>query len=76
MPGDAAPPLADAVLTNPLEGNKEIKAASLWAQGPALVVVLRRPGCLLCREQSLKLWAEHERLAALGLRLVVVLHEW
>jgi len=31
---------------------------------------------VLCREQSLKLWAEREKFAAAGVKLVLVVHEW
>ncbi|KAI8100655.1 hypothetical protein M9434_005046 [Picochlorum sp. BPE23] len=62
---------------------KEISAASLWTDSPALVVVLRRPGCLLCRDQAIALWKSRETIAnyAQGTdkqptRMVCVLHEW
>lgn len=46
------------------------------ADGPVCVVVLRRPGCLLCREEAVKVWADREAFAAAGVRLVCLVHEW
>ena len=37
-------PLKDAKLLKS-KGGEEVAASSLWADGPVLVVVLRRPGC-------------------------------
>jgi hypothetical protein len=39
----AATPLSEALLKD--KSGKEVKASTLWADQPALVVVLRRPGC-------------------------------
>lgn len=66
--------LGDAVLKS--KDGKEIKASELWQGGPVLVVCLRRPGCLLCREEAIHLWGERAQFEALGVRLVLVLHEW
>lgn len=40
------------------------------------VVVLRRPGCLLCREEAVKVWADRQAFEAAGVRLVCLVHEW
>jgi hypothetical protein len=71
----AAPtPPADTLLTD--AAGAQSRAGDLWAAGPVLVVALRRPGCLLCREQAVHLWAERARFAAAGVSLACVLHEW
>jgi len=40
---ETAVPLGEAILRSK-DGN-EVKAKDLWAEGPILVVILRRPGC-------------------------------
>ena len=40
-------PLAAAPLMG--SGGAATTGASLWANGPCVVYVLRRPGCILCR---------------------------
>ncbi|PRW57143.1 hypothetical protein C2E21_3832 [Chlorella sorokiniana] len=58
------------------KGGEAIPAADLWKDGPCLVVALRRPGCLLCREESIKVWNARQQFEEAGVRLVCVLHEW
>lgn len=62
-----------------------VQASDLWSQNPALVIILRRPGCLLCRDQAIGIWNERERLAKLSgdgssgkkeTRLICIVHEW
>lgn len=67
--------LADAPLAKS-KGADTFPAGTLWQDGPVLVVVLRRPGCLLCREQAAKVWNEREKFAAAGVKLVCLVHEW
>jgi hypothetical protein len=33
-------------------------------------------GCILCRDEASKLWAQHEQLEAAGMRVVCVVKEW
>lgn len=69
-----------------------VKASSLWSGNqPVLVVILRRPGCLLCRDQAISIWNSRDTLHQVcsgssdeqggqerkgPVRLVCVLHEW
>jgi len=55
---------------------KDVLAKELWATQPVLALILRRPGCVLCREESLKLWKKKEEYERLGIRMVCTLHEW
>eukprot|EP00199_Chlamydomonas_sp_CCMP681_P006361 CAMPEP_0119107952 /NCGR_PEP_ID=MMETSP1180-20130426/12600_1 /TAXON_ID=3052 ORGANISM="Chlamydomonas cf sp, Strain CCMP681" /NCGR_SAMPLE_ID=MMETSP1180 /ASSEMBLY_ACC=CAM_ASM_000741 /LENGTH=200 /DNA_ID=CAMNT_0007093505 /DNA_START=44 /DNA_END=646 /DNA_ORIENTATION=- len=54
----------------------KITAGTLWADKPAVVLVLRRPGCVLCRAEALKLWELKDQIEGLGANLVCVVHEW
>lgn len=50
-------------------------AGDLWKEQPAIIFVVRRPGCPLCREHALDLSNKHPEFAAKGVRLVGVVHE-
>lgn len=74
---------ADTVLKD-FRGN-EIEAGSLWSGNqPVLVIILRRPGCLLCRDQAISIWNSRDTFTQVSsssgtkgpLKLVCVLHEW
>ncbi|GFH13837.1 R53.5-related protein [Haematococcus lacustris] len=54
----------------------QILSDKLWATQPALVLVLRRPGCVLCRDEAKRLWQLHEKAEALGISMNCVVHEW
>jgi peroxiredoxin len=56
-------------------GGAPITAGSLWAERPAVVMVVRRPGCQLCRAEASKLHKVAPQLEAAGVRLVAVLQE-
>ncbi|KAG1663013.1 hypothetical protein FOA52_016028 [Chlamydomonas sp. UWO 241] len=76
----AAVPLPDIPLRT-REGEadawKECVAGSLWASQPAVILITRRPGCILCRAQATELWeGMHAELEAQGVSLVSVVHEW
>ncbi|KAK9865667.1 hypothetical protein WJX84_004074, partial [Apatococcus fuscideae] len=47
--------LEEAVLTN--RQGSPLSAGTLWHDKPALVLILRRPGCIMCRTEARKLWA-------------------
>eukprot|EP00878_Enallax_costatus_P017368 GHUV01018241.1.p1 GENE.GHUV01018241.1~~GHUV01018241.1.p1 ORF type:complete len:174 (+),score=25.14 GHUV01018241.1:166-687(+) len=71
------PPLmmiADATLKT-VDG-RLIDAKTLWEKQPVFVYCIRRPGCVLCRDEAKKLWKQHDTLEAAGLRVVCVVHEW
>jgi hypothetical protein len=68
--------LADAPLKPLLAASGEVvKANSLWHSSPAVVVAVRRPGCQLCRAETLELHRIKPALDKAGVRLVAVLHE-
>ncbi|KAH7730445.1 protein-tyrosine phosphatase [Aphelenchoides avenae] len=54
---------------------KEIKAAELFEQGPVLVMAVRRPGCMLCRQEAKNLNSIRGDLDKHGVRLLGVVHE-
>ena len=69
------------------DGN-ELHAADLTKDAPALVIILRRPGCLICRDQAISIWEARETLTEVcaggqtgknkkaAVRLVCIVHEW
>lgn len=50
-------------------------AGDLWKEQPAIIFVVRRPGCPLCREHALDLSNKQPEFAAKGVKLVGVVHE-
>ncbi|KAF9133418.1 hypothetical protein BG015_003560 [Linnemannia schmuckeri] len=70
--------IKDVVLTDFLDRDPEItfKASDIWKDQPAIVVVIRRPGCPFCREE-VRIIDDHRELIEkeMGFRIVVVLHE-
>ncbi|CAG8637299.1 24093_t:CDS:2, partial [Gigaspora rosea] len=67
--------LENITLTD-LKDNSTFKASALWQDSPALVFVVRRPGCNLCREESVK-YASYRELISdkLGVKMVAIVHE-
>ncbi|XP_052186051.1 uncharacterized protein LOC127797300 [Diospyros lotus] len=51
------------------------KASELWLDKPALILCIRRPGCIMCRAEAHKLYAKKPIFDALGVRLFAILHE-
>lgn len=45
-----------------------------WVPGP--YTAHRALPAVLCREEAVHLWTEREKFEALGVRMVVVVHEW
>jgi hypothetical protein len=79
IPASLSSPLADTPLV-PLpraEGAAAapLRAGTLWADKPAVVMAVRRPGCQLCRAEASKLHLIKPQLDAAGVRLVALLHE-
>ncbi|KAF9991207.1 hypothetical protein BGZ75_002835 [Mortierella antarctica] len=70
--------IKDVVLTDFLNKDTEntFKASEIWKEKPAIVVVIRRPGCPFCREE-VRILHEHRDIIEkeMGFRMVVVLHE-
>ncbi|KAI6190999.1 Selenoprotein U [Aphelenchoides bicaudatus] len=58
------------VLTNPA-----VPASEIFKDGPVLLVVVRRPGCVLCRREAGELSKLRTDLDARGVRLMGVVHE-
>ena len=54
---------------------KTIDSDELWASQPVLLLVLRRPGCVLCRGESKSLWEKKAEFEKLNMRMVCLLHE-
>ncbi|KAL1807838.1 hypothetical protein ACET3Z_024828 [Daucus carota] len=52
-----------------------MKASELWRSKPAVLLCLRRPGCIMCRAEAHKLYARKPIFDALGIQLYAVLHE-
>ncbi|KAJ1928769.1 hypothetical protein IWQ60_001769 [Tieghemiomyces parasiticus] len=66
---------ATAALT-PAVAAPSVMSQTLWATQPALVFVVRRPGCRLCREEAVKLASNRDTIEGqLGLNMVAVVHE-
>lgn len=73
----AMPPaetLASATLRD--QNGADVKARSLWETQPALILAVRRPGCVLCRAEALELWKLKSELDSLNVNLVCFVHEW
>ncbi|XP_060669066.1 uncharacterized protein LOC107429117 isoform X1 [Ziziphus jujuba] len=52
-----------------------MKASELWREKPAVLVCIRRPGCIMCRAEAHQLYAKKPIFDALGVQLIAVLHE-
>ncbi|GIL49954.1 hypothetical protein Vafri_6245 [Volvox africanus] len=66
--------IANAVLRT--GDGTEVIASSLWKSQPLAILVLRRPGCVLCRDEAQRLWKLKPEFDKLGVGLVCVVHEW
>ncbi|KAG0621536.1 hypothetical protein M758_3G027500 [Ceratodon purpureus] len=51
------------------------KASDLWAEKATLILVLRRPGCVMCRAEAHQLYTRKPIFDAMGIQLVVCLNE-
>jgi hypothetical protein len=50
--------LSSISLRKVVDGNasdEAVRADTLWQQSPTLIMVVRRPGCQLCREEAVQL---------------------
>ncbi|XP_059448480.1 uncharacterized protein LOC132179732 [Corylus avellana] len=52
-----------------------MRASDLWRDKPAVLLCLRRPGCIMCRAEAHQLYAKKPIFDALGVQLFAVLHE-
>ncbi|XP_044494476.1 peroxiredoxin-like 2A [Mangifera indica] len=53
-----------------------MKALELWREKPAVLLCIRRPGCIMCRAEAHQLYAKKPLFDALGVQLFAVLHEY
>ncbi|KAH9707776.1 hypothetical protein KPL70_012671 [Citrus sinensis] len=53
-----------------------MKALELWRERPAVLLCIRRPGCIMCRAEAHQLYAKKPIFDALGIQLFAVLHEY
>ncbi|XP_050372162.1 uncharacterized protein LOC126790070 [Argentina anserina] len=53
-----------------------MKSAELWRNKPAVLLCIRRPGCIMCRAEAHQLYAKKPLFDALGVQLFAVLHEY
>ncbi|KAI6222392.1 Selenoprotein U [Aphelenchoides fujianensis] len=58
------------VMTNPL-----VPAEEIFKDGPVLLAIIRRPGCVFCRREASRLSELRGDLDARGIRLIGVVHE-
>ncbi|CAG8729734.1 25847_t:CDS:2, partial [Dentiscutata erythropus] len=67
--------LENITLTD-LKDNSTFKASTLWQDSPALILVVRRPGCQLCREEAIKVASYRDLISdKLGVKMVAIVHE-
>ncbi|XP_008243878.1 PREDICTED: uncharacterized protein LOC103342089 [Prunus mume] len=52
-----------------------MKASELWRNKPAVLLCIRRPGCIMCRAEAHQLYAKKPIFDSLGIQLFAVLHE-
>ncbi|PIA63306.1 hypothetical protein AQUCO_00200969v1 [Aquilegia coerulea] len=52
-----------------------MKASGLWRDKPAILLCIRRPGCIMCRAEAHQLYSRKPLFDALGIQLIAVLHE-
>jgi hypothetical protein len=59
-----------------LDGSeRKFKASELWQNNGVLMMAVRRPGCILCREEAKGLSSLKPQLDAAGISLYAVVHE-
>lgn len=74
MVSDAGTDIGNVVLKDG-QGHS-LRASELWSNNPVLLLVLRRPGCVLCRQETQQYSDRKAEFAALGVTTVVILKEW
>ncbi|XP_027154740.1 uncharacterized protein LOC113754493 [Coffea eugenioides] len=52
-----------------------MKASELWRDKPAILLCLRRPGCIMCRAEAHQLYSRKPIFDAIGVQLFAVIHE-
>lgn len=64
-----------AITLQTVEDEKEIKAPELWKKNGAVIMVVRRPGWRLCREEAAELSSIKPQLDEKKVALYAVVHE-
>ncbi|GJZ48927.1 putative U-box domain-containing protein 42 [Tanacetum coccineum] len=52
-----------------------MRVSDMWRDKPALLLCIRRPGCIMCRAEAHKLYSKKPIFDSLGINLFAVLHE-
>ncbi|CAG8449232.1 2690_t:CDS:2 [Diversispora eburnea] len=59
-----------------LKTNSTFEANKLWQEEPVLLLIVRRPGCQLCRQQSVKLASYRDLITTkLGVKMISIVRE-
>ncbi|RHZ45426.1 hypothetical protein Glove_680g37 [Diversispora epigaea] len=59
-----------------LKTGSTFEANTLWQKEPVLLLVVRRPGCQLCRQQSVKLASYRDLITTnLGIKMIAIVRE-
>ena len=66
--------LSSIILTN-TNSNISIQAASLWKPAPTLLIIVRRPGCVVCRGEVLEFASRRELFKTFGVNIVLIVHQ-
>ncbi|KXS16773.1 hypothetical protein M427DRAFT_55113 [Gonapodya prolifera JEL478] len=67
--------LSEISLKDHLNTGRTLKAGELWNEKPCVIMVVRRPGCSLCREEALGLSEKRDELRSIGVDMFAVAHE-
>ncbi|KAL1919803.1 uncharacterized protein VTP21DRAFT_1734 [Calcarisporiella thermophila] len=68
--------LLESITLHDLDKDESFNATNLWQDKPTVVLVVRRPGCLFCREQAILLRQHRDFLEQrMGFRVLAVVHE-
>lgn len=60
--------IQEAVLVD-VDGKRH-RAADLWASQPVLFLLIKRPGCVLCRAHARRIWSVKPTFDEMGVKLV------
>ncbi|KAG9299387.1 hypothetical protein G9A89_014036 [Geosiphon pyriformis] len=59
-----------------IKDGTQFSAHTLWQDSPVLVLVVRRPGCWICRNEALKLSSHRDLITdKLGIKMIAVIQE-
>lgn len=68
---------ATAAASSSPDAPTTVPLSSLWSDSnkPVLIYAVRRPGCLLCRDNAASIWAKKDDFEKLGVTLAAVVHQ-